>query len=984
MKPINLKFTAFGPYPTTQTVDFNTLQNSNMFVIAGPTGSGKTTIFDAISFALYGSASGSERASDMFRSDFADDGDETSVEFTFEVRGEQYTIIRKPAQYRPKLRGSGFRKIEAAVTLTTPSDVYTNVSEVSSKIEELLGLSKDQFKQIVLLPQGEFKKLLVSDSRSKEEIFRKIFNTANIKRVQEQMRMETAELKRKIEDAELQIATILSNYPKIVTSSRLKLFQTNVTSNSQALSTKVETLSAELNQVNKLIEADREQRRIEKSLIEYQQKLAELEAKSEHYQLASDFLSNLQPTLEYQQASQQLQALKSELTNAQTELAELNTKLQTLNASQTEAEYNRAKAEFDNLEVLRSKKRTLEQTLTVIADQKAKLQTIEQYRTQANEKLTMRDQQVDLQTSLTKRLMAAKDAILKLEALTREYQSLEQVVQTLTNNVRVTTEIGQIEHKLEQLLLRANDLNIDYKSKSEQLISLRTSYFSAQAGNLAQTLVHNQPCPVCGSLEHPSPAILTDNQVTLEAIDDQEQIVNQTLAKLQVKTSEIDVNKALIAKLKSEYQLEDIDYKQQLDTVSTQLETLDSEIKKLDSQSQVTKLEEELRASALVIAELTSEINSYQLMSEKLEEQVTMEASELASAHKLQQDLEQIDERIEQTTADYNRLSQLLNQETRTRDNLVTMIKLLEESKIKNGELQAIAETTIEKLTSEYSAQTLIKYQQMLAREQAIRTDFEEYRQNLQLTEQKIIEFTELRANYQSVDLQSLESEFAQLRSALKQYSSLWDDYKVLSSKISDDLKALVKIESKSSRDIERYQLIADVSDIANGKTISKISFERYMLAIYFKQIISRANIYFKTMSNNRFELEYKQPHGGRSAQGLDLNIIDNYTSKVRDVKSLSGGESFKAALAMALGLSDIVQMNSGGVQIDTIFIDEGFGSLDSDSLNTAIDTLIQIEREGRMVGIISHVEELKNQINNKIEITPSPSGSSLVVNFDW
>lgn len=982
MKPINLKFTAFGPYPKTQTIDFTALQTSNMFVITGPTGSGKTTIFDAISFALYGSASGSERKAEMFRSDFADNSALTSVEFEFQVREQTYKIKRTPSQYRPKLRGDGLRKIEPSVSLTTADKVYTAQAEVNLQIESILGLTKEQFKQIVLLPQGEFKKLLMSDSKSKEEIFRKIFNTAHLKQIQEQMRVESNGLYRKIEDAQLQISTVLKNYQHITSSHGLRRLKTAADYNLQAVEAHLQQLAADVKVHTDKLAAEQEIEKVKKSLVEYQNKLQTFAQNRDKYTLATNFLNNIKPTVEYSNYQQELAKLNTLINHNHEQLQTFIKRLETIKQSPLESQYQQAKVEYDQLEQKHLIKLELEKNLIAINQQLARQQELESYLRKlaaATQKLaTNQDQKLKLEQQRRE----VMDNLNVVDQLQTTAQELETKSQQLTKFVTVKSEINELHTVLESNYQRAQNLNQSYNQASQQLTAMRGSYINGQAGILATTLNAGKPCPVCGSLDHPAPAIPRDQQITQEAITKQELVVQQINEEIAGLTSQIEVSKAVVIKLTSEYQIEDVDYQANLRQVEAKLASINEQITRLKVNNSLELCDRQIELCAEQLAQNRGDIKGYQFAIDKLNQEIAANFQPNREKADIESQLSELNQSIKTITVNYNTLLKQLNEQNREADNLTTNIKILQTSIQNNSDNRETINAKLQQLTTIYSEEHLQQYQTMLSDEAKIRNELEAQKSQEQIITQKIFEYQAQIASYQPIDVTSCTAELEQLTAKCDLYQSIYEQYKVLVATITNDLQQLVTIEAKNEKNIKRYQLIADVSDIANGKTLSKISFERYMLSIYFKQIITRANLYFKTMTNNRFLLEYKQPRGGRASQGLDLNIIDNYTSKVRDVKTLSGGESFKASLAMALGLSDIVQMHSGGVQIDTIFIDEGFGSLDSESLNTAIDTLIEIENEGRIVGIISHVEELKTQISNKIEIIPSQRGSEFNVTF--
>lgn len=982
MKPIKIEFTAFGPYAQTQSVDFSKMTNSNMFIITGPTGSGKTTIFDAMSFALYGSASGSDRSNDMFRSDFAKDTVETEVCFEFISNNIVYKITRKPAQYRPKLRGEGMRKVDANVKLEFKDQVYTAQIEVASKIEEIIGLTKEQFKQIVLLPQGEFKKLLVSDSRSKEEIFRKIFNTSHIKRIQENLRIESSELKREIEDSELKINTFLSQYSNVTKSKQLSYAQINAKHNYDQLVIKKEEVDKELQLIESKLADEKQYQNNILQLNQVKSKLDEYVQNQNTYDSYKAFIENVPVLVNYQNNVISLQKNETNLAEYQNKSVSLKTELETttIKLAETNEQLDTAKVSFDDLDSKRKHVTEIERQLELITEQQQLKQKLSQFKTQI-ETLNLKRaslNQVSEQLKLKCTQIAAN--IEQFEANTNQIKQIEQDVEIISKKLQISKDIETSNARINRNNEQGTQLTKQLELESNALSNLRISYFSAQAGNLAKELEANRPCPVCGSTDHPHPATTIDSDATIDDINRQEDIINQINQQLAKISSSIEVDKALVSKLTTEYQIDDSNYYEQLQSLKTAKQEIELINKNLDTNAD--EVNKQLISNSEQLQSITTEIANTQYMIEQTNSNLTLNDEELNAKQELEASLKSELELITAITNTYQTIASSYQHLKSEHDKLETNItfnnNLITNTKLEIEELNEI----VLSIKSNFEQQQLENYLQMLPDQSTIQSKFNDYLTNKALLENRHKELTSATIDYVQLDTSKLQAELEMLIKQCNNYQLLVEDYHAYLSRLETDIKAIAKIETSIKTTYQRYQLVADISDIANGKTISKISFERYMLSIYFKQIITRANIYFKTMTNNRFELEYKATAKGRSAQGLDLNIIDNYTTKVRDVKSLSGGESFKAALSMALGLSDIVQMNSGGIQIDTIFIDEGFGSLDIDSLNTAIDTLINIESEGRMVGIISHVEELKNQVSNKIIITPSTSGSSLKTNF--
>lgn len=985
MRPLQLKFAAFGSYPEANIIDFTKMINSKMFIISGMTGSGKTTVFDAMTFALYGSASGSMRSSEMFRSDFANDDIFTEVTFDFQIDSKQYSITRSPSQYRPKKRGDGYTKSEAVVCLQYDDEVLTNHLEVAKCIEQIIGLNKDQFKQIVLLPQGEFKKLLTSDSKSKEEIFRKIFNTSHIKSLQESMRVETSGLQRLIEDSSLKIETILGGYKNITTTNQIRNFKQATKLNVGELTTHINCLKVEVEQLKKQLGDEQLYKQQLILLEENIQKLSQLKQDKPKYEEYRQFINSYKQVLEYKQAKTALSNSKQSLENDAEQLADKNKQLELnlVSINQIEKQLNALTVDYNNLDNKRNELSEIKLKLGEIAKIEVTLSKIEAYNTSI-------DQLQQLLANNTK-LVAQSEQLLKrdiesekvIENLNKQVVNLNNDLVSNKTKFDAADEVEKLESKLIKSKQKYNQLNTQLDDANNMLATYRKQYLDNQVGEIAKTLIDQAPCPVCGSTNHPNPGLVTNSDITIELIEAQEAIVQSLNSETNKLINQTETNRALISQITEQNNLEDIDYKQISNKIVINIEKIEVEIKRLSTDCDVEVRRSTVDRMKKQVTDNQSELKSLQILLEESKEQVQSVNIDEVYKKQLKDNSNQLANYIKQVETDYIKFKDNHNKLIQSK---ISIEKDIESQSVSITKEEAVINKlndVISSITSEYSEDVLASYLEMLTNEQDIRAKLTNYDNVISITKSKIAELQTIKDSHVDVDCSSLETKLQGKQQSLSSYEELYDLFNATLIRLEIDEKLLNDIESKNKSTLDRYNIVRAVSDIANGKTISKISFERYMLSIFFKQIISRANIYFQTMTNNRFLLEYKKPTGGRTVQGLDLDIIDSYTTKVRDVKSLSGGESFKAALALALGLSDIVQMNSGGIKIETIFIDEGFGSLDSDSLSSAIDTLINIESEGRMVGIISHVEELKNQVSNKVLVTTSPSGSKLTTNFN-
>lgn len=985
MRPINLKFTAFGPYPEPQEIDFTSLKNSNMFVITGPTGSGKTTIFDAMAFALYGSASGSDRVADMFRSDFSNDEVATEVVFEFEVHQKRFTITRMPSQFRPKKRGTGLRKIDASVKLQIDDKVYTAQSEVNLIIEQELGLTRDQFKQIVLLPQGEFKKLLVSNSKEKEIIFRKIFNTGHINQIQERLRRSSDQIKQEVEKCDIQIKTILRNYPHVLGVEQLQLSQVNTTSNLIEINQYLSEIELKQAEYNKQIETDASYHKDMELLRQVTNKLSEYQAQAAQYEEYNNFIENIPTLINIQNLKSEASKLSNQIASNQEQIKLLNTQLEVGNqqvASQT-IRYTKIEAKYNQLDQMRDQLAADKKLLSQIELEIEMGKQLDKYK----KLISDYDQQlVELETEKIK----LEQTFSKLAENQQQFESnvtaIENYTAMINDNeklLNVSVKIASLQAAINKQSAVANQYNQDLITQSNYLNELRGSFIRMQAGTLAKELKQGDSCPVCGSLEHPKLATIDENLVTNQDIQLQEAKVSKITTKLQTVLNGIEVDNALISQLETDNRIENVDYSAKIEKIKIKLADLQQINKKLATQIDQSELNMQTEQISERIQQCQSEQIKYKFAIDDLSSKLKLSAKTVNSYAMIKASIANQITLIKEIADEYKDITDNLVKLRSKIASIEAKLTLYDEQAIDLAEKSEACNSKINHLIRSFEPTKLTEYLKLLDSEADVRAKYNKYISDMIVLESQQQALATQTEKYQVIDIKPILRATEELTVIKQTYNSIVSQLTSYADRLLVDIKDLSKIEATTQKLNTEYQLIADVSDVANGKTTSKISFERYMLSIYFKQIITRANIYFRAMSANRYELEYKSPTSRVGPQGLDLNIIDNYTTKIRDVKSLSGGESFKAALSMALGLSDIVQMNSGGVQIDTIFIDEGFGSLDIDSLNSAIDTLISIESEGRMVGIISHVEELKNQINNRIVITPSPSGSKLTTFFN-
>lgn len=1041
MKPLNLTISAFGPYAKEQYIDFTKL-NEQIFVISGPTGAGKTTIFDAISFALFGEASGSSRDRDSLRSDFALPGTETYIEMEFELRGKVYKIKRSPQQEQRKLRGEGCTIRNADAELLLPDGtLITKIANVDEKINELLGINKAQFKQIVMLPQGEFRRLLESDSSERELIFRKIFGTEGFAEIQRRLDDESRELYKYVHDIKTQMDTHIRHVDtgenqaleEIRNSKNIniqmfmeKLAEAAACDNSslEAVNSRLQLITkkqgglkeeiARAVEINKKL-ANKEQVTLEYSgalsrVEEYRQKEAALDYSRKALpiaeideQLKKAGQNILGKTEQLEQAKQQVQRLSEEFVAAQ----------QLFN-SEKEKESSRRKLEADLA--------LLNNMLPKVMQYDKAIKALEVVRHKSD------GVRLELEQSV-KKLELEKNSYRAQEEKLRSVYSAEaesiRLDKEITANKKLLLELDSIKKLIEVCFEENNNyaalkksfegFDIEYVHFRGRLEQEEDNYLRGQAGLMAKTLKDNCPCPVCGSTEHPAPASASDT------VTDQQQIkgLKQKFASLNEQRTE---KLKELSELNGNINSKRLEIENRLSALGDGV--LDRDISKLEK----VKQEIVLKGTALK-AETMSLISSYKEKSQlagrkeeleklyressenikKLEqalnlqnEQKTAIAEELA---RTQSETAAIEQEVPGDMRSIAKLNSVLEEIKRAITDLEVGLKNAERAQEQARQALSIAEkefavvTTslkesveeqdrLKKLLEErLKASGFEDYTHFISMKKsqqelnALQADITEYYQRLQSLKDMLTHLEEETKALNTQDISLLEQSY---QKQLEEQNLLQEQQNIIFSRYSNNTKTLEQLKeiiTRLEKLEKKYNTIGELSRIAKGDNPQRLTFERYVLAAYFDEIIVAANLRLEKMTGSRYLLQRKEDKSkGRAQQGLELEVFDNYTGKSRHVKTLSGGEGFKASLALALGLADVVQSYSGGISLDTLFIDEGFGSLDPESLDSAIQCLVEIQKTGRLVGVISHVVELKERIKSVLEIISKKEGS--FVNF--
>ena len=927
MKPLKLTMSAFGSYAGKNVIDF-TGQQQGIFLITGDTGAGKTTIFDAITYALYNQTSGGERNGNMMRSQYARPETETYVELEFLYRGQTYRVRRNPDYKITKTLKNGKireQKVPHSVELTLPDGTVfpEKKNATDAKIIEILGLTADQFSQIVMIAQGDFLKLLYTKSDERKMIFSKLFRTDIYWKIQENLRRKSMEMDERIQENDRAFEQEKSRIILLPESEELPLDELverlrerlkDALKEQNLRRANVEELNKKITkyeEINKLFRSLEKIRQTGKELEARQAESKERRQQIENARKADKVLvaeqQNLRQQQEVEQSAQAIAKMTETLANDQEMFESLKTQLQ-----ESEAKQKREAAD------IQKKMLALEQSFPSYEA----LQNARSEEQQA--KKVWEDLGKTSEESFHK-----KEA--GIAALKEQQKQQEQVVE-------------QTKKSWEQTSLGASESAKHYEHMYE-------AFLKEQAGILAENLSAGCPCPVCGSTVHPDPAKLSDHAVTELEVEQAKKTRAAAEEKRDLAYAAFEAEKTEKQKLAQAVEKEEADF--------VLAQTIAKQQRKEAEQNYVSlqKIAEQIREK-LVYPSLAEAKKQYAAM------QKALEAAEQEIAKKRQK-VSELAEAM--NTLKGQKLAEEENQKTAKKLAVKTekeYAKLLEKSGFVSEETYHLAilpersRSKLEREEKEYESQCLRQQseQKLLEKQVSGKT----YTDTTELNEQ-------LKAEKQA--LKETEKTYMELHTAYENDRSVLQNCAVY-------LEKGKKLESED-------QVIKSLSKTANGRLSgsAKIDFETYIQRQYFKQIIHEANKRLLTMSNHQFILKLKEEAntGRKTNEGLDLSVYSLVTDSERDVKTLSGGESFLAALAMALGLSDIVERSAGAIHPDMMFIDEGFGSLDAQSRQQAIEVLGELAGDSRMVGIISHVTELKEQIDRKLVVSRTDKGSRAV-----
>ncbi len=1018
MKPLQLKLTAFGPYKQTEIIDFRELGEHRLFVIAGMTGAGKTTIFDGICFALYGSASGEDRAEIReIRSHFAAENIHTSAELLFTIKGSTYRIFRQLAHKKKGNKNATGDKLEFVKVESDgekPVVESQKLTEINRKMEELIGLSKDQFKQIVMLPQGEFRKLLTSETENKEAILRKIFKTESYRHLADSLKikrdlamnsLEKAHAKRDLYIKQIQsvIPERNSHLNEVLSAEHINIYQllfalAEEVQYYQEQQAEKEALIQELNlKINLHHTLLVETKEFNKRLISYKEKEAELkrlEEQKEHFEQIKQRIENAKKASHIIPIEERYYEKLQEKKQKEQELAKLEEefRLTTMEHQKLEVEFNEAKQNMPMIEQL-----TIE--LSTLQKLEVKLNELEK----VSEKLSKRQLDVENFTNRLKLITADLETVdnqrnqhaTQITSLHKQLETYDEKVVTLTELKEKQSTWQKWQRQmlsLEQLLMDEKAKKQMYETKLENYEREEKKWINNQASVLATKLVDGEPCPVCGSLEHRSlegnhDISLTEQQ--LSALKYEADTASTAYFEYQA-----SVNAGRQQSLQWEEELRRLDMEPtDGEKVSQEFQLLEQEVNDLKRQKkklEVLRQEKQLlddkremlqqKYSTLELEKNSNLESFYQVRGEYESLQKEIPAG-LSSIQALTSKIKELSFKKAELVRHYEVIEKKIEQSK----NKVVSLRATIDSAEKNHTLakQALEEAQSQFKEAVYSAgfDQGSAYQAArlkLSDIETLESSYEAYKLHLYALKEQIKAGVEEYAGQQTKDETNLERQLAAIQLEAKSLNEQIHAIK----KYQADGHRLVKEIEESGKEIQQLEektaKIIDLYNVLRGQNSLKISFERFLQIEYLEQIIHAANTRLHPMSGGQYRLVRSDRQEARGKQsGLGLDVYDAYTGQKRDVKTLSGGEKFNASLSLALGMSDVIQSFQGNIQIDTMFIDEGFGTLDEEALNKAIRTLIDLQNNGRIVGIISHVAELKDAMPALLEVKKSKEGHS-------
>lgn len=933
MRPIELKMSAFGPFAGLTTLRLDALGTDGLYLITGDTGAGKTTIFDAIIYALYGEASGNIRTTDMLRSKYANADTATFVELTFVFKDKTYIVRRNPEYLRPSKRGEGrFTKESAKAQLTMPDkEVITGLVSVNNKIIEIIGLNKNQFSQIAMLPQGEFMRLLLADTKQRIEIFREIFDTEPYLLLQDRIKKDANELYRLVSDYKKSMAQYVADV-YCDENSEYNQALINIKNDSQM------SIKEILDIIDKIIAQDKScDDEYDKAIISIDKGIDQLNSKLT--------------------IAIQTERIKDDYKSALTQLNNLTEEYENVySIYKAECEKDSERNELSlNIEKSSEKLESYELLEKYKKDYGKKLDKINNITQDIHEDTNSLNECIKQIDNCKKEAEILKNTELEIEKLNskisdiiKKKEGVEYLKDVFERKIKAVSQADEAKDRYMSAFAA-------YEEANNRYLKMEKAFFNEQAGIMAAVLEEGQPCPVCGSVTHPVPAVAGDDAPTEMQLKKYKIYVEDKSKECSELSSQSGLLSGQAESMKNMFFSSIVNFNTQWK------EALDN-----------SRDDETIRVDIIqLLADLGKILDEAMLEKKNADENIS-------KYNNLIKMLSDYDKKVEQFKDKINKSKNELAILSTQNENMQKQISQLEKELGNKDIMQA------KKLINDMK----LKKVQLDKAYEAAKKQYDEYTINIKTLKNRI---SDLQKQISHTDKQKtpdidIPMYQKQLEDMKKERLKLRGKKNIVDIRIANNekvYKSIERVNEKSEKSEKHYSWLRTLSDTVNGSLSgkSRIKLETYVQMSFFDRIIMRANTRFMRLTDGQYELKRSDSKDNYKNQtGLELDIIDHYNGTIRSVKSLSGGEAFEASLSMALGMSDEIQSRSGGIQIDTMFIDEGFGSLDDESLSQAVKVLNSLSSSDRLIGIISHVSVLKDRIDKQIVVSKGKTGGSSAV----
>ncbi len=1018
MRPLKLIMQAFGPYAGVQEIDFSSALRHGLFLVHGPTGAGKTAILDAMSFALYGDTSGGERRGEDMRSHHADPALSTRVIFEFALGNDFYRVLRSPRQMRPKKRGEGMTQMdpEAALWRIDPATgeetaLATRPTEVNERLEALIGFGAEQFRQVVMLPQGLFRRFLVAGSADRQKILASLFRTGRFRALEEALKAAAAK-------AEERLADMRTRREEILAAAGVEeiraLEERTATTRAwlHSLEAEKRRLQGRNRQVERAIALAEERQRLLGERDAAKRHLADLEARRNEMEAA-------RLRLDLARRANTLRDVADEERRRRRELREAGEALGTARAADAEAAKAQALAR-ERLETEKARdgrRRQLSDEMVRLSDLAKRISRLEIMRKSADALRRKRDEAAMTCGSLEKaiqeiatRLEKGEESRISLADLAASAAGLRARHDALTNALEAARALVRCEMEETRILKDLGEARARVSAAKERFEAARLAlqkteeaWKEGHAALLARELRPGAPCPVCGSTDHPAPARPASGLVDDAALQKSRSALRKAEEDLRNAEKDLSTGEAEHARLKGRMEAlrnslraapsfvpEELEA--MLSSVSaelrkaagavTQLERIDAAITELKTKREelAVAMKDAEGERSLLERQLAETQGALRQAEDDLPPDLRSENALHATLKRLKTEAEELENALKEAEAGARQAEQAA---AAARSRLEAAGTSLENARRRHAEVlerfrkrlrEAGFETEGELSAAMLADDALAKLQRLTERHAA----------DLQAAKERLSKAETAAEGVSAPDLAALSRARDSLSAAHDELARRIGEVSARLEQLENAGDRLERLRARFAQEEERHAALARLAEVAGGtRNPGRMSFERFVLATLFDDVLSAANRRLDLMSRGRFLLRrQKEQRDGRMSGGLDLEVFDTHTGRERPVRTLSGGESFLAALSLALGLADVVQAHAGGIRLETMFIDEGFGSLDAEALDLAIRALMDLRGEGRLIGIISHVGELRERIDLRLEVRPGADGNGSSARF--